>query len=260
MTAADKPKTGLNRTGISTSPKAAPQMIEGAQQDMPPPGSVADMNLFRIDYAKHGEPIGSLTPPPTLKGVAKSALQAMKGQHPTILVDKLGERLAFERAGVRLYDALLAKHDAFGTWNGGPSRALLEENRADELEHFLLLRKAIEDLGADPTMVTPSADVVDVASMGIRQVLGDPRMTLLQALEVQLIAELADDACWVTLIALVKPVDRKLADRFEEALAAEERHVLRVREWIAAGLDLDPNEVIGRAIAAGGMVEHAVRP
>ena len=36
-------------------------------------------------------------------------------------MDKLGERLAFEHAGARLYEALLAKHRAYGSFDGGPS-------------------------------------------------------------------------------------------------------------------------------------------
>lgn len=31
----------------------------------------------------------------------------VKGDSPTILLDKLGERLAFKRTGTRLYDALI---------------------------------------------------------------------------------------------------------------------------------------------------------
>jgi hypothetical protein len=258
MKSKNTPRTGLNLTGISTSPFAGPDVTEASMQDVPPTGSLEDMNRVRAEVALSAEPIGSLTPPPTLKGVAKATLQALKGNHPSIFVDKLGERLAFERAGVRLYDALLMKLDVFGSWKGGPTREELEQNRNDELEHYLILKQAIEDLGADPTMVTPSADVMDVASSGIRQVHADPRITLLSALEVQLIAELADDACWGTLIVLARPIDRGLADRFEDALETEERHVRWVREWIANGLDLDPEEIVRRAIATGGLAAHPV--
>ena len=44
-------------------------------------------------------------------------------------MDKLGERLAFERAGTRLYEALVSKYDAYGSFTGGPSR--------DDLEHVM---------------------------------------------------------------------------------------------------------------------------
>jgi hypothetical protein len=45
-----------------------------------------------------------------------------------LLVDKLGERLAFERSGTRLYETLLSKFDSYGPFEGGPERAELEEN------------------------------------------------------------------------------------------------------------------------------------
>ena len=38
-------------------------------------------------------------------------------------MDKIGERLAFERTGTRLYEALVSKHEAFGSFPGGPSGA-----------------------------------------------------------------------------------------------------------------------------------------
>jgi hypothetical protein len=36
-------------------------------------------------------------------------LDILKGESPQILLDKLGERLAFERTGARLYDAFITK-------------------------------------------------------------------------------------------------------------------------------------------------------
>ena len=38
----------------------------------------------------------------------KTALNKLVGVSPEVLIDKLGERLAFERTGTRLYDALRA--------------------------------------------------------------------------------------------------------------------------------------------------------
>jgi hypothetical protein len=44
-----------------------------------------------------------------VKGVAKTGMQKLTGKKPEVLIDKLGARLAFERTGTRLYDALLGK-------------------------------------------------------------------------------------------------------------------------------------------------------
>src|SRR5690606_16566279 len=112
--------------------------------------------------------------------VLSTAKEMIKGHKPTAFIDKLSDRAAFERAGVRLYDALLAKFDASSQlWEGGPTRERLEHIRNEELEHFFLVKEAIEKLGADPTVMSPAADVSAVASMGVFKVVSDPRMTLL---------------------------------------------------------------------------------
>ena len=138
-----------------------------------------------------------------------TAVEAMKesyvpGQDPVLLLDKLGERIAFERAGTRLYDALLSKHDAGRTFRGAPSRAELQHIRDQEHEHFLMLVDAMERLGGDPTAVTPSADVQATASKGLPAVLADPRTDLLQCLEAILVAELVDNDCWTALMELAE--------------------------------------------------------
>jgi rubrerythrin len=160
-------------------------------------------------------------------------------------VDKLGERLAFERAGTRLYEALISKYDAFGSFSGGPSRDDLEHVRQEEYRHFTLLQSAIEQLGGDPTAVTPSANLQTTAAHGIHQVIVDPRTTLLQSLEAALIVELADNACWEALIELAQEASQDtLVQQFQEALKHEQDHLEKVHAWVAAGQ--------GRARDGGG--------
>ncbi len=150
-------------------------------------------------------------------------------------MDKLGERLAFERTGSRLYEALLAKHDVDGSFAGGPSREDLVEILSEELAHFRLLAEAIETLGGDPTELTPSANVQLVASHGIGQVLTDPTTSLAQCLEAIAMAELADNECWETLGGLAQlAANDALATQCEQALATETEHLEKVRAWIAA--------------------------
>jgi hypothetical protein len=151
-------------------------------------------------------------------------------------MDKLGERLAFERTGTRLYDALISKHEAFGSFTGGPSKADLAHIREQEFQHFTMLQAAIEQLGGDPTAVTPAANLSTTASQGIPQVIVDPRTTLLQSLEAVLIAELADHACWETLVELAQQAGEKnLGQQFAQARATEQEHLHKVRTWLAAG-------------------------
>jgi len=158
------------------------------------------------------------------------------GASPTLFIDKLGERLAFERGGVRLYETLVSKYDAYGSFSGGPSRGDLRQILNDEFSHFAMLTQAIEQLGGDPTAVTPSANLHATLSMGIIQVLTDPRTTLLQSLEGILLAELADNACWEALSGLARLAgEEKLKERFLRAYTAEQQHLEKVRDWLAAG-------------------------
>jgi rubrerythrin len=235
-----KPATsiGHNRTGMATSPELAAELLEGTRKTVPSARGTAEaMAAVRILYASEAEPVGTMPPPATLKQLATSAARALRGQRATVLVDKLGERLAFERSGVRLYDALISKHDAFGSWPGGPSRDDLLEIREEEREHFLLLKRALEELGADPSSVTPSANVHAVASKGWPAVLSDPRTNLREGMETILIAELVDNDCWENLIQLTRAFGQeKLAAKMEEALEEEREHLRRVREWLAGSL------------------------
>ncbi|MGE0402282.1 MAG: ferritin-like domain-containing protein [Kofleriaceae bacterium] len=229
---------GTNRTGIATSPIDSPALIKGARE-----GANGDGNGHEIDgevlldqrvlFARSAHPVGTVPPPATIKGIAKAVLEKLQGHKPTVFIDKLGQRLAYERAGVRLYEALLAKFDAANVHDGGPTRTQIEEIRNDEHRHATILRDAILSLGADPTAMTPCADVTGVAGLGWVQVLCDPRTTLTQCLDVMLGVELYDTASWLLLVDLADELGfDELAARFREAHVNEEGHSVRLRAWV----------------------------
>lgn len=226
----------INKTGIGTSPRLAKEMIEGARKTVPSTaGNGERIARVTTEYIEESEPIGSVPPPTSLKGLLKSAGQAISGKKPTVLLDRVAERMAFERTGVRLYEGLLVKHDALGSFDGGPTRADLELFRAEELEHFALLKDCLERLGADPTAMTPGADRAAVESMGISQVIGDPRMDFAQSLHALLLAELADGDGWEMLIDLATAVGQDdMATEFQRASLEEARHLDAVRHWLAS--------------------------
>ena len=234
---------GKNRTGIALSPIDSQLLIEGAEQAVPSAqGDDTAIAVARTEYAADGIPIGSMPPPVTIKGIAGGLTGAVKGKNANVLLDKLGERLAFERTGTRLYEALLSKFDASDGLPGGPTRDELEEIQKEEAQHFAMLREVMISMGGDPTAVTPSADVAAVCSMGLLQVMGDPRMNLKQSLEAILIAELADNDAWDALIELARTeADPSVVERFEEALAEEEIHLENVRRWVR-GATLQRND------------------
>jgi len=228
---------GMNRTGIATSPKLTAEMLEGQKEFAPDmPGDERKISSTRSLTAQEWDSrIGSVPPPTTLKGAVKTGMTALKGESPTQLIDRLGARLAFERSGVRLYEALLSKFDACGSFKGGPSRDELETILNDEYEHFQLLVQALEHLGADPTVMTPSADLQATLSLGAMQVMVEPRTDLAQCLEAALTLELIDNDSWAMLTTLANEAgQRELALGFERALSQEAAHLTIVRRWIAA--------------------------
>jgi ferritin-like protein len=247
---------GMNKTGIATSPVDSADIIQAAQKRQP--SHLGDDSLIlkvRQQYAVETGGIGSVPPPASLKGVAKTAVDMLKGAKPTVFIDKLGERAAFERTGTRLYQGALAKFEVLGSWEGGPTREGLTRILNDELSHFGLVAEVLTKLGADPTAMTPCADVAAVTSMGLPAVVSDPRMNLRDTLHALLVAELTDNAGWEMLIELSRGLGHDtLAERFQLALDAEAEHLVMVRNWLSTGVTLEARATpVPRAEAGPGL-------
>lgn len=220
-----------NRTGLLTSPELAEELIEGAREAVPSSaGSSEELAAYRSEYIKEGFPFGSL---PSLP-VAQEAQADEEAAGTAVLLDKLSERLAFERTGTRLYDALINKCQVLGEDPAGPTLAQLQHIREEELTHFLLLNRAITELGGDPTVQSPSADLAGVISIGILQVVTDPRSSMTQCLQAMLSAELSDNDGWQLLIKLADNLGyQDLVTAFQRALENEEEHLSNVRNWLS---------------------------
>jgi len=229
---------GDNRSGIALAPGRAKEMIDGAAAAVPKPR--LDTNEIineRESWSKDAAPLGTMPPPASVKGAVKTAAKALQGKSANVFLDLLGERLAYERTGTRLYEALIAKLEASSSHQGGPTRTEIEEIHDEELKHFALLKHAIESLGGDPTVMTPAADVAGAASAGWVQTLTDPRVTLTEALKVMLSVELTDNDAWQTLADLAAGLGQDaMAESFREAQLEEEEHLTSVRTWIAVAL------------------------
>jgi hypothetical protein len=227
----DSVNFGPNKTGIQMAPLLSKEMIS-SPKDFPFPAldeTITPIDL-RTTYIRESGNIGSVPLPTTVKGAANTVLQKLKGSHPAVLVDKLGERLAFERSGVRLYDALITKCEG-----ALPDLSLrdLRQFREEELEHYFMLKDVIEKIGADPTAMTPCADASSVASLGLIQVLNDPRTTVPQCVEAILIAELTDNEGWDLLLMFATEFGLKEeASRFKAAKMQEEIHLEFMRRWL----------------------------
>lgn len=220
-----------NRTGMQTSPELAEELIEGTSNSEPSSeGGPETIAQYRAEYISAGFPIGSMPAMP----VSEEADADEEEAGMAVMLDKLSERLAFERMGTRLYEALLNKCETLGETSPGPTLDQIRHIGQEELEHFLLLNQTITDLGGDPTVESPCADVAGVASMGILQVLTDPRTSVTQCLQALLTAELTDNAGWELLIELADGLGfQELKTEFETALSHEEEHLQNVRNWVS---------------------------
>jgi hypothetical protein len=213
-------EVGVNHSGMQVAPDGGARMLENIELTKPRRGDQREIAKMRTQYASEADPVGS-PPDTTLEGLE------------AVLMDKLGERLAFERSGTRLYDALIAKCKAYP--ESGVPVAELERIREEEAMHFALVGAAIQSLGGDPTAQTPCADVAGVEGMGLMQVMTDPKTTLAQALHALLVAEMTDNAAWEDLVELTTQFGNDdLVARFIKAHEQEIEHLGKVRGWYKA--------------------------
>jgi len=224
-------------TGVQMSPKDTKSLLEAVEQILPDvPGDSKAIKAERIVRNEEADRIGSVPVPGSAKGMLKTTFDMAMGKSPEILIDKLGERLAFERSGVRLYDAMIAKAKAL---EGSDSDLIqvLKHIRDEEFEHMNLVREAIETLGADPTAITPCADVAGVKSMGVMQVLTDPRTNVAQGIGALLTIELEDNAAWELLIELAEAGGHpNIAKSFHKAKEQEDDHLVKIKTLVRRDL------------------------
>jgi hypothetical protein len=236
-----------NRTGMQMFPGDSQDLLEATRGGQYASSALPDperdgLAETRSEYLVDAGPLGTVPAPVTPVGMFQSAAKMLAGGRLQVFMDKLAERAAFERSGVRLYDALLAKHrgeieiGAHDTRDTAEvSHETLLEFRQQEAEHFLLVSDAIARLGGDPTAQTPCADVVGMMSIGLIQTLTDPRTTLTQSLGAILTAELTDVAGWDLLAQLADAMGQEqMAREFREAMHHEEQHLQTIRTWHTA--------------------------
>jgi rubrerythrin len=207
------------------------------------------MEAERAEYVHESLPIGSC---PSLVSESELTTEELspRDDRMAVLLDKLGERLAFERQGTRLYEAFIQKIEAMPVQDtNAPAVENLRHICEQELEHFKLLQQAIVELGGDATVQTPSADVAGVLAHGVLQVMSDPRTTVAQALQAALTAELADNDGWKMLQELAEQLEEgDLADQCARAYEQEQEHLESVRTWLS-------NMVLSEAVGAEALID-----
>jgi rubrerythrin len=231
ISAMQKPELRRNRTGVQMSPIDTKKMLEPAEGAHLQPGDSSALEQIRAEYIREAGPIGSVPLPATAKGAAKAGIKALTGKRAQALIDKLGERLAFERSGTRLYEAMITKCRASGA-ESQRYLSKLEEIRSEEAAHFKLVKECIETLGADPTAQTPAADLAGVEALGLVQVVTDPMTSVVQSMHSMLVAELVDNDAWDELLDLAREIGQDdMARRFQIARDEEREHLETLRRW-----------------------------
>jgi bacterioferritin (cytochrome b1) len=146
------------------------------------------------------------------------------------VIDVLTERLTFERAGVKLYDAILARLTAEGGPDLDDMQEALKQHRDQEKEHEEWLEEQIAALGGDAHGQTEMSRLTETESQGIEKVILGQDAPLANQFHALLAAELVDNAGWDLLVELADEAGDKAAKKeFKRRLHEEEEHLVFVR-------------------------------
>ncbi len=165
------------------------------------------------------------------------------------VIDALNERLAFERAGVKLYDRVLEVMRQSQDKNFERMLDEMRKYRVEEKEHEEWLEEQIRFLGGDAHSETDKSRLVTRESKGIEEVvMSDAELPhLLHAL---LAAELVDNAGWDLLVRIADEAGDSSAKRdFKKRLHEEDDHLVFIRKAVEK---LSFQEVLGVEVELPG--------
>ncbi|MBF5043127.1 hypothetical protein FGE12_12080 [Aggregicoccus sp. 17bor-14] len=152
-------------------------------------------------------------------------------KHPERVVDYLAERLAFERGGVRLYEALLEHVEEAPEPEVRALATLLRRQRDEEREHVTWLQAQLEALGAGSHPHSARAELSREETRGLAHVILEGHAPLPHLLHALLAAELVDHAGWDLLVALADEAHDMEAQRaLRQRRDEEARHLALCRE------------------------------
>jgi bacterioferritin (cytochrome b1) len=168
-------------------------------------------------------------------------MEKLASKNVAKVIDLLSERLAFERAGVKLYDTLLGRLRA----SDDPAlKSLLghvKEHREQEKEHEEWLEEQIRALGGDAHVPTEQSLLVQAESEGIERVMRRDEK-IAHDFHALLTAELADNAGWDLLVQIADEFGDSEAKReFKKRLHTEEQHLIFVRKTLLELIKKDVN-------------------
>jgi bacterioferritin (cytochrome b1) len=174
------------------------------------------------------------------------------------VLDLLTARCVYEREGVQLYDAAIAKIERHGEPRYHAILDYLRHIRREEKEHEEWLEEQIRALGGDPHADTALARLEHEESSGVKNILVDGHNQVSHILHALLAAELADNAGWDLLVKLASDTgDREALKQFSKRLAQEARHLLFMREAVHTAAQI---EILGRDKAMPRDLKRALMP
>jgi len=165
-------------------------------------------------------------------------MDKLSGKNRWRVIDLLAERLAFARAGVKLYGTLLSRVRSEPALQALVGE--LERHRDEEQEHEQWLEAQIRALGGDVHVPTEHSVLAQVESEGVERVIRRDA-SIPHDFHALLAAELADHAGWDLLVQIADEFDDAEAkEQFARRLREEEQHLLFVRKTL---LELTRDEV-----------------
>lgn len=153
----------------------------------------------------------------TLDGGQSRVKQELPTDPKGLLIRKLGEKLAFERAFLRLYEAYLKKRWGAARSLGNPLAEGLQEfdrivtHKRRQVER---LREMIWDRGGDPNALVPSEELSAIAQLGIVTVFTSADSSLKSLAHAVRVVELAGRSSGLYLARIAAAANDN--DLFEE--------------------------------------------
>lgn len=149
-----------------------------------------------------------------------------EGRELKLLLEKLGEKLAYDRAFCRLYESFLKKRSTSFLRNirvKGLELKTFERHVAMKAAHYEILQDAFLNLGGDPEAIVPSEDLSTIAKLGIVSIFVDPRANMRSILHSVRIVELTGKSTtlYLTRLAYAAGLD-DLAMDLEQAVEENE--------------------------------------
>jgi rubrerythrin len=161
-------------------------------------------------------------------------MKELAEKNPDKVIDLLNERLTFERAGVKLYDAIVGNMQRSGSPEVARMLPTMNVHRDQEKEHEEWLEAQIRKLGGDAHGKTEMSELITAESVGVERVVASDT-NLVHQIHALLTAELVDNAGWELLLELADDADDDEARwDFRKRLHEEEEHLIFVRRAVVA--------------------------